>query len=159
MSGSSETTRGTGTGSGSRGASHGISCDLPSHLRLDHGRGAASRSTHRPSTSVRGLSQPSSKSSSPVTVATFRHAMAIDAVIFDWGGTLTRWHDVDFHAESLALAAAVVDHDRPRRRTLSRAALHAAGSVDLGPLAATTSRARRSPTSSTRPGSTTTRPC
>ncbi len=32
----------------------------------------------------------------------------IDAVIFDWGGTLTRWHDVDFHAESLALAAAVV---------------------------------------------------
>ncbi len=23
----------------------------------------------------------------------------VDAVIFDWGGTLTRWHDVDFHAE------------------------------------------------------------
>ena len=37
----------------------------------------------------------------------------IDAVIFDWGGTLTRWHDVDFHAESLALAQAVVNahHD------------------------------------------------
>ena len=34
--------------------------------------------------------------------------MAVDAVIFDWGGTLTRWHDIDFHAESLALAAAVV---------------------------------------------------
>lgn len=33
--------------------------------------------------------------------------MAIDAVIFDWGGTLTRWHDIDFHEESLALAAAV----------------------------------------------------
>ena len=32
--------------------------------------------------------------------------MDLDAVIFDWGGTLTRWHDVDFHAESLALAAA-----------------------------------------------------
>ncbi len=32
----------------------------------------------------------------------------VDAVIFDWGGTLTRWHDIDFHAESLALAAAVV---------------------------------------------------
>ncbi|TIC88737.1 HAD family hydrolase [Nocardioides sp. GY 10113] len=32
----------------------------------------------------------------------------LDAVIFDWGGTLTRWHDVDFHAESLALAQAVV---------------------------------------------------
>lgn len=31
----------------------------------------------------------------------------IEAVLFDWGGTLTRWHDVDFHAESLALAAAV----------------------------------------------------
>lgn len=31
----------------------------------------------------------------------------IDAVIFDWGGTLTRWHDLDFHAESLALAEAV----------------------------------------------------
>ena len=32
----------------------------------------------------------------------------VEAVIFDWGGTLTRWHDIDFHAESLALAAAVV---------------------------------------------------
>ncbi len=32
----------------------------------------------------------------------------IDAVIFDWGGTLTRWHDIDFHAEALALAHAVV---------------------------------------------------
>lgn len=35
--------------------------------------------------------------------------MQIDAVIFDWGGTLTRWHDIDFHAESLALAHAVVE--------------------------------------------------
>jgi putative hydrolase of the HAD superfamily len=34
--------------------------------------------------------------------------MGLDAVIFDWGGTLTRWHDIDFHAESLALASAVV---------------------------------------------------
>ncbi len=33
--------------------------------------------------------------------------MKPDAVIFDWGGTLTRWHDIDFHAESLALARAV----------------------------------------------------
>jgi putative hydrolase of the HAD superfamily len=32
---------------------------------------------------------------------------AIEAVIFDWGGTLTAWHDIDFHAESLALAEAV----------------------------------------------------
>ena len=29
-------------------------------------------------------------------------------MIFDWGGTLTKWHDIDFHAESLALAQAVV---------------------------------------------------
>ncbi len=35
--------------------------------------------------------------------------MQPDAVIFDWGGTLTRWHDIDFHAESLALAHAVVE--------------------------------------------------
>ncbi|MDO7869230.1 HAD family hydrolase [Nocardioides jiangxiensis] len=34
--------------------------------------------------------------------------MSIEAVIFDWGGTLTAWHDVDFHEESLALAEAVV---------------------------------------------------
>ncbi len=33
--------------------------------------------------------------------------MQPEAVIFDWGGTLTRWHDIDFHAESLALAHAV----------------------------------------------------
>jgi putative hydrolase of the HAD superfamily len=37
--------------------------------------------------------------------------MGVDAVIFDWGGTLTQWHDVDFHAESLALAEAVVHRD------------------------------------------------
>ena len=50
--------------------------------------------------------------------------MSVDAVIFDWGGTLTRWHDVDFHAESLALAQAVVnaphhDHDEITARLLS----------------------------------------
>ena len=39
--------------------------------------------------------------------------MQPDAVIFDWGGTLTRWHDIDFHAESLALAHAVVASDHP----------------------------------------------
>ena len=38
--------------------------------------------------------------------------MHIEAVIFDWGGTLTRWHEIDFHAESLALAHAVVESDR-----------------------------------------------
>jgi putative hydrolase of the HAD superfamily len=54
----------------------------------------------------------------------------IDAVIFDWGGTLTRWHDVDFHAESLALTAAVTTtgHDPEE----SRAALHEAGQVVWG---------------------------
>ncbi|MCW2780035.1 MAG: family hydrolase [Marmoricola sp.] len=35
--------------------------------------------------------------------------MAIEAVIFDWGGTLTPWHSIDFDAEARALAAAVVD--------------------------------------------------
>ena len=56
--------------------------------------------------------------------------MAIDAVIFDWGGTLTRWHDVDFHAESVALAAAVttIGHDADA----ARVALHEAGHVIWG---------------------------
>lgn len=52
--------------------------------------------------------------------------MAIDAVIFDWGGTLTKWHDIDFHAESLALAQAVKgagDEDHPVNATR----LHRAG--------------------------------
>jgi putative hydrolase of the HAD superfamily len=54
----------------------------------------------------------------------------LDAVIFDWGGTLTRWHDIDFHAESLALAAAVTTagHDPEA----CRAALHEAGNVVWG---------------------------
>ena len=55
----------------------------------------------------------------------------VRAVIFDWGGTLTRWHDVDFHAESLALAEAVrgADHHDPAE---VRARLHAAGSEVWG---------------------------
>ncbi|GAA4367136.1 HAD family hydrolase [Nocardioides caricicola] len=55
---------------------------------------------------------------------------SIDAVIFDWGGTLTAWHDIDFHAESLALAQAVVnaDHDIEVSRTL----LHQAGDTIWG---------------------------
>jgi putative hydrolase of the HAD superfamily len=54
----------------------------------------------------------------------------LDAVIFDWGGTLTRWHDIDFHAESLALAAAVTTtgHDPE----VSRAVLHEAGDAVWG---------------------------
>ena len=49
----------------------------------------------------------------------------IEAVIFDWGGTLTAWHDIDFHAEALSLARAVVgaDHDVD----VSRTRLHEAG--------------------------------
>ncbi len=57
--------------------------------------------------------------------------MGCQAVIFDWGGTLTRWHDVDLHAESLALAQAVVaasDHD-PTEVTQR---LYRAGSVIWG---------------------------
>jgi putative hydrolase of the HAD superfamily len=54
----------------------------------------------------------------------------IDAVVFDWGGTLTRWHDVDFHAESLALAHAVVDVDHEVE--VSQARLHAANQVVWG---------------------------
>jgi putative hydrolase of the HAD superfamily len=55
---------------------------------------------------------------------------AIDAVIFDWGGTLTRWHDIDFHAESLALAQAVVNADHDIE--VSRVRLHEAGNTIWG---------------------------
>jgi putative hydrolase of the HAD superfamily len=59
--------------------------------------------------------------------------MDIEAVIFDWGGTLTAWHDIDFHAESLALAEAVrrtpgAEHD-PRAHA---ARLHQAGATVWG---------------------------
>ena len=57
----------------------------------------------------------------------------IDAVIFDWGGTLTAWHDIDFHAESLALAAAVSASPDPADDVHAHAAkLHAAGSTVWG---------------------------
>ena len=59
--------------------------------------------------------------------------MPIDAVIFDWGGTLTRWHDVDFHAESFALAQAVVMTETTEDDHHAHAArLHEAGSVIWG---------------------------
>lgn len=54
----------------------------------------------------------------------------IEAVIFDWGGTLTRWHDVDFHAESLALAQAVVNADHDVE--VSRTRLYEAGGTIWG---------------------------
>ena len=62
--------------------------------------------------------------------------MGIDAVIFDWGGTLTRWHDVDFHAESLALAQAVVETEASTGSTGDRHVnaekLHRAGEAVWG---------------------------
>lgn len=54
----------------------------------------------------------------------------IDAVIFDWGGTLTRWHDIDFHAESFALAQAVVNAEHDVHASRDR--LLAAGDVVWG---------------------------
>jgi putative hydrolase of the HAD superfamily len=58
---------------------------------------------------------------------------AIRAVIFDWGGTLTRWHDVDFHAESIALAEAVRRTPSPDDDHHAHAArLHRAGSAVWG---------------------------
>jgi len=54
----------------------------------------------------------------------------LDAVIFDWGGTLTRWHDIDFHAESLALVQAVVNADHDVE--VSRKRLHEAGNAIWG---------------------------
>jgi putative hydrolase of the HAD superfamily len=57
-------------------------------------------------------------------------AAVIDAVIFDWGGTLTQWHDIDFHEESLALAQAVVGVDHEVHVSAER--LHHAGTVIWG---------------------------
>ena len=54
----------------------------------------------------------------------------VEAVVFDWGGTLTAWHDIDFHAESLALAQAVVNADHDLE--VSRERLHAAGATVWG---------------------------
>jgi putative hydrolase of the HAD superfamily len=41
---------------------------------------------------------------------------ALEAVIFDWGGTLTPWHTVDFEEESRALARAAVERPPGRGR-------------------------------------------
>jgi putative hydrolase of the HAD superfamily len=54
----------------------------------------------------------------------------VEAVVFDWGGTLTRWHDVDFHAEALALARAVVDSEHEPHVSAER--LRAAGAAIWG---------------------------
>ena len=54
----------------------------------------------------------------------------IEAVIFDWGGTLTPWHDVDFAEEARALAAGGVDADEAAHERL-----RAGRRRGLGPLA------------------------
>ena len=46
---------------------------------------------------------------------------AVEAVIFDWGGTLTPWHTVDFVEEARALAAAAVDDDEAAHERLGKA--------------------------------------
>lgn len=46
----------------------------------------------------------------------------VEAVIFDWGGTLTPWHSIDFRAEAEALAAAAVDADHTAPDLLMAAA-------------------------------------
>ncbi|WP_109509902.1 HAD family hydrolase [Nocardioides speluncae] len=46
--------------------------------------------------------------------------MGMDAVIFDWGGTLTPWHTVDFDDEARALAEAAVEHDLPPEEVVAK---------------------------------------
>ncbi|MEP6816601.1 MAG: HAD family hydrolase [Marmoricola sp.] len=60
--------------------------------------------------------------------------MSVEAVVFDWGGTLTPWHDIDFRAEAAALARAVVatsEEDEVDRSDL-HARLLVAGSAIWG---------------------------
>lgn len=45
----------------------------------------------------------------------------LEAVIFDWGGTLTPWHAIDFEDESLALLQAVTDPPDGAAEALRRA--------------------------------------
>jgi putative hydrolase of the HAD superfamily len=54
---------------------------------------------------------------------------AVDAVIFDWGGTLTPWHTVDFEQEAVALAQAVtgVSTTSPTHVAEAAESLRAAG--------------------------------
>jgi len=55
--------------------------------------------------------------------------MRIEAVIFDWGGTLTAWHDIDFHAEGRALAAAVVGAEHHHEDEITQRLLAAGDEV------------------------------
>ena len=47
--------------------------------------------------------------------------MDLEAVVFDWGGTLTPWHAVDFAAEAQALALAALDAHPEAHLDLQRA--------------------------------------
>lgn len=46
---------------------------------------------------------------------------SLEAVLFDWGGTLTPWHTIDFGEEARALAEAVVDPHPDAHHALHRA--------------------------------------
>jgi len=74
-------------------------------------------------------------------------AEPIEAVVFDWGGTLTPWHTVDFEQEAHALAQAVVmasvSHGKPVPVTpgeTAAQALRRAGDVVWGRSRRTTRR-------------------
>ena len=54
----------------------------------------------------------------------------LEAVIFEWGSTLARWHDVDFHAEWVALAQVVVNSEHEHVVVAGR--LHAASESSWG---------------------------
>jgi putative hydrolase of the HAD superfamily len=47
--------------------------------------------------------------------------MNLDAVIFDWGGTLTPWRSIDFDEEARALARAAVAADESAAELIGRA--------------------------------------
>ena len=47
--------------------------------------------------------------------------MTVDAVIFDWGGTLTPWHDIDLEAQWSAYADVYAPADAELARRLAAA--------------------------------------
>lgn len=55
--------------------------------------------------------------------------MAVDAVIFDWGGTLTPWRTVDFSSEAAALAQAAVLADEADSDAAAHALLAAGDAI------------------------------
>ena len=55
--------------------------------------------------------------------------MVVDAVIFDWGGTLTPWRTVDFSSEAAALAQAAVLADEADSDAAAHALLAAGDAI------------------------------